>query len=194
MYSINKVVTSEYIVNKSKFITKLYYIDNINEINNILNKVKKEYTNANHYCYAYIINNISKASDDGEPSGTAGLPILNVLTKNNLNNILCIVIRYFGGIKLGTGGLVRAYTNSVSESLINNIVKYNEGYKIRIIFDYDEINKINYILKDLEIIYKEYNDNIIYEFLIEKNKYENIKKELNNSSIIDNCYIKVNDI
>ena len=189
MYSIDSDVTNEYVINKSKFITKLYYVDNVEEVASVLNKVKSEYSLANHYCYAYIINNISKSSDDKEPSGTAGIPILNVLLKNNLNNILCIVVRYSGGIKLGAGGLVRAYTNSVSSALINHIVKYNEGYKIRITFNYDEINKINYLLKDVNVVYKEYNDNIIYECLILKDKYESIKKELN-SSIIESCYIK----
>ena len=120
MYSIDSDVTNEYVINKSKFITKLYYVDNVEEVASVLNKVKSEYSLANHYCYAYIINNISKSSDDKEPSGTAGIPILNVLLKNNLNNILCIVVRYFGGIKLGAGGLVRAYTNSVSSALLQS--------------------------------------------------------------------------
>lgn len=190
MLSIDKNLTYEYIINKSKFITKLFYIDDINNINRIIDNVKNEYKDATHYCYAYIIDSKCKASDDGEPSGTAGIPILNVLQKNNLNNILCIVIRYFGGIKLGAGGLVRAYTNSVSEALINNIVEYQEGYLIRINFPYPELNKINYLLKDYDINYKEFNDDILYEFLINKKKYEEIKNEIINSSIIKECYIK----
>lgn len=193
MYSINKNLTYEYEINKSKFITKLYYINDDFEVNDILKKIKSQYKDATHYCYAYIVNNKNKAYDDGEPSGTAGIPILNVLKKNNLNNVLCIVIRYFGGIKLGAGGLVRAYTNSVSESLINNIIEYQEGYHVKIIFDYNETNKINFILKNQEIIYKEFNDNIIYEFLVNKKDYQEIKKELTNSSIIKECYIKVKE-
>lgn len=188
MYSINKEITYEYVINKSRFIAKLFYVDDINKVDSILNNVKNEYKLANHYCYAYIINNVSKVSDDKEPSGTAGIPILNVLSKNNLNNIICIVVRYFGGIKLGAGGLVRAYSNTVSNALVNNIVKYNEGYKVRIIFDYNLVNKVNYVLKDVSIIYKEYNDNIIYEALVTKDMYESIKKELN-VSIISSCYI-----
>lgn len=190
MYSIDKNVTYEYEINKSKFITKLYYVDDILKVNDILKNIKSEYKDATHYCYAYIIDSKSKANDDGEPSGTAGMPILNVLEKNNLNNIFCIVIRYFGGIKLGAGGLVRAYTNSVSEALNNHIIEYIEGYHIKINFNYNETNKINFILKNHEIIYKEFNDVIIYEFLISKSEYENIKKELKNSSIIKECYIK----
>lgn len=190
MYSIDRNITYEYEINKSKFITKLYYIDDMTKIDDIMRNIKKEYKDATHYCYAYIIDSKSKACDDGEPSGTAGIPILNVLEKNNLNNILCIVIRYFGGIKLGAGGLVRAYTNSVSEAIKNNIVKYTKGYHIRLVFDYNETNRINFILKDTEIIYKEFNDNIIYEFLVNSKEYEKIKKELDNSSIINDCYIK----
>ena len=113
------------IINKSKFIALIYYIDNINEINNLLDKVKKEYKDATHYCYAYILDNSEKANDDGEPTGTAGLPILNVLKKENLNHVLCIVVRYFGGIKLGAGGLIRAYSNATKEVIITK--KYNEA-------------------------------------------------------------------
>lgn len=190
MYSIDKNITTEYIINKSKFIVNLFYIENSINIEKNLNKVKEEYKDATHYCYAYIVNGAMKMSDDGEPSGTAGLPILNVLKKNNLNNILCVVVRYFGGIKLGSGGLVRAYSNCVSETLKNNIVKYIEGYKAKIVFDYSEVNNINFILKDCKITYKEFNDTILYEFLITKKLYETIKNELKNICILGCCYIK----
>lgn len=106
---------NEIIIKKSKFITKLYEIKDINEISQIIDNLKKDYKKATHICYAYIINGQEKAVDDGEPSGTAGRPILNVLQKRKLNEILVVVIRYFGGIKLGAGGLVRAYTKSTSE-------------------------------------------------------------------------------
>ena len=106
---------NEIIIKKSKFITKLYEIKDVNEINPIIDNLKKEYKKATHICYAYIINGQEKAVDDGEPSGTAGRPILNVLQKKKLNEIMVVVIRYFGGVKLGAGGLVRAYTKSTSE-------------------------------------------------------------------------------
>lgn len=109
------MIENEIIIKKSKFIAKLYKINNLNEIDNVINDLKKEYKKATHICYAYIINGQEKAVDDGEPSGTAGKPILNVLQKRKLNEILVVVIRYFGGIKLGAGGLVRAYTKSASE-------------------------------------------------------------------------------
>lgn len=108
---------NEIIIKNSKFITLTYHINEIENVKIILDNIKKEYKKATHYCYAYKVNNLEKAYDDGEPKGTAGLPILNVLNKNGLNNVLCIVIRYFGGTKLGHGGLIRAYTKSASESV-----------------------------------------------------------------------------
>ena len=109
------MLENEIIIKKSKFITKLYKIDNVEEVNSILDNLKKEYKKATHICYAYSINGKEKAFDDGEPSHTAGLPILNIIHLKNLNNILIVVIRYFGGVKLGAGPLTRAYSNSASE-------------------------------------------------------------------------------
>ncbi len=125
MYIINKNAENEIIIKKSRFITKLYYIENTNKVNDIINELKKEYKKCTHICYSYIIGPNAKAVDDGEPSGTAGKPILNVLQKKDMTNVLCVVIRYFGGIKLGAGGLVRAYTKSASEviKLVNLIEK-----------------------------------------------------------------------
>lgn len=116
MYIIDKNIENEIIIKKSRFITKLYYIEDINEVSNIINDLKKEYKKCTHICYAYIIEEKEKAFDDGEPSHTAGRPILNVLQKKNITNILVVVIRYFGGIKLGAGGLTRAYSNCTSEA------------------------------------------------------------------------------
>lgn len=121
MYIIDKDIENEIIIKKSKFITKLYYIEDVSKVNDIINNLKKEYKKCTHICYAYIIGSNVKAVDDGEPSGTAGKPILNVLNKKNITNVLCVTIRYFGGIKLGASGLTRAYTKSAAEAfkLIN---------------------------------------------------------------------------
>ncbi len=184
MKSINKNVVNEIIINKSRFITKLIKINNEDEIKIKLDYIKKEYKDATHYCYAYITGNTKRFNDDGEPSGTAGMPILNVLENNNLTNILCVVIRYFGGIKLGAGGLVRAYTKAVTEALNNaKIINLTDGFSINLEFDYNKIKIIDNILKDIKINYKEYDENIIYEFLIGKDKFNEIKKELENNSI-----------
>lgn len=109
------MIENEIIIKKSRFITKLYNIDNVNDVENIINELKKEYKKATHICYAYSINGKEKAFDDKEPNHTAGLPILNVLHLKKLNNTLIVVIRYFGGIKLGAGPLTRAYSKSASE-------------------------------------------------------------------------------
>lgn len=119
MRKIKDQLDNTIIIDKSKFITTIYPVNTIEEINNILQATNKKYYDATHNCYAYIIDNgnIQKCSDDGEPSKTAGYPMLDVLKKNNLTNVLAITTRYFGGIKLGAGGLIRAYSSSVSEAL-----------------------------------------------------------------------------
>ena len=115
MFTIKEKTVNEIVIQKSRFICVLDKLENKDDLENILKEIKNTYKGATHYCYAYIINSSQKYDDDGEPSGTAGNPILNVLKFNNLNNVVAIVIRYFGGIKLGAGGLVRAYTKSVTE-------------------------------------------------------------------------------
>ncbi len=106
-------------VKKSKFIAYYYKLDSLEEINAILIELKKEHKKARHLPYAYKIQNQIKKSDDKEPSGTAGMPILNIIEKNNLDNTLIVVVRYFGGIKLGAGGLIRAYGNASKEVIRN---------------------------------------------------------------------------
>lgn len=177
MYSISYDVKKEFVIKKSKFICHLYKINNINDINYYLDLVNNKYKDATHNCYAYICDNLKKYSDDGEPSGTAGMPMLNVLEMNNLNHVLAIVTRYFGGIKLGANGLVRAYSNSVKEALNSaNIITLTEGYLVNIEFSYDKIKTIDYILKNNNIICKDFKDNIIYQFEIASNKNEQLKE------------------
>lgn len=181
MKSIDKNTSHELIINKSRFICLLYNINSIDEINILLKNVKEEYKGATHYCYAYILDEIKRFSDDNEPSGTAGMPILNVLDSNNLNHILCIVVRYFGGIKLGAGGLVRAYTKSVTSCLENvNIINLVEGKEITITFKYDNLKQIDNILKDINITNKDFSEVITYTFLISNNLYDEINELLNN--------------
>lgn len=172
MYMIKENLENEIIINKSKFITKLYKVDSVIEINEILKNLKKEYKDATHICYAYIVGNNKKCSDDKEPKNTAGMPMLSVLENKELTSILSVVIRYFGGIKLGAGGLLRAYSNSVSEALLKtNIIPYKKEHKIKIEFKYDDISSINYYLKDYKITYKEFDINVIYEFIYEDDNY-----------------------
>ena len=110
MYVLKDNLESLIEIKKSKFITKIYKVYSIDEVNTILDKLREEYKDSTHICYAYRIGNVAKFSDDGEPGGTAGLPMMDTLIKKELDYILTVVIRYFGGIKLGSGGLVRAYS------------------------------------------------------------------------------------
>ena len=110
---------NEIIIKKSRFISLMYEISSKEDVDNILEVLKKEHKKARHFPYAYKLNNTAKKSDDKEPSGTAGLPIYNIIERNNLNNTLIVVIRYFGGIKLGAGGLIRAYSSAAANLLEN---------------------------------------------------------------------------
>lgn len=181
MYTIKDDIINEIIIKNSRFICIIHKINNLNDTYNYINTIKDNYKDATHYCFAYIINDNKKFSDDGEPTGTAGNPIMQVLEKNNLNYIIAIVIRYFGGIKLGAGGLVRAYTKSVCECLkkvqINKLVK---GYNVDIIFKYNYVNTIDYLLKDYVIIKKDFNDTITYNLNVDEYLYEQL---LNNKNI-----------
>ena len=176
MLSIKENSIYNYEIKKSKFITLLYRINSIDEVESYLKSVKKEYKDATHYCYAYKINNLKKASDDGEPAGTAGLPILEVLDKKDLNNILCIVVRYFGGIKLGAGGLLRAYSTSVKEAIDNNeIINLVESYIIKITTTYENKKIIEYNFKD-NIIDTKYDTDIVYTLNIKKDDLDKLKE------------------
>ena len=183
MFTIKKDITYEYIVNKSKFIAKIFYVNSEQEVTNIIKSIKDEYKDASHICFGYIINNIKRFNDDGEPSGTAGTPILNVLEKKNLNMVLAIVIRYFGGIKLGAGGLIRAYSTAVSNAInnveIGTIVK---GKKINLVCTYEELKQVEFILKEAVIINKNFNDKVSINFIICDDDYNKIKITLNKYS------------
>lgn len=144
MRKIKDIIENTIIIDKSKFITTLYPVDTVEEANEILAVARKKYYDATHNCYAYVIDNgnIQKCSDDGEPSKTAGFPMLDVLKKNDLTNILAITTRYFGGIKLGAGGLIRAYSSSVSSALKDQkfyISKQLSIYEVKVTYpDYSK--------------------------------------------------------
>ena len=193
MYTIKNNTHNEIIIKNSRFICYLYKIKDINDINNLLKKLKEEHKEANHHCYGYILDNMKKSSDDGEPGGTAGIPILQVLEKNNLNNILAIVIRYFGGIKLGAGGLVRAYTKSITNTLSNdNIVELLKGYNIDIEFNYNQIKEIDYLLKDIHINNKTFDNTIKYNIDIPISFLETIELNKINYQILKEINIETN--
>ena len=179
---INCVLTEK----KSKFIANLIKVSSVEEAENKIKELKKKFYDARHNCFAYrVLENeaiIEKSSDDGEPAGTAGIPMLNALLKNNLTNILAITVRYFGGIKLGAGGLIRAYTKSLTETIKNSkIVEIEKGLEVKIIINYDMQKSLDYLLKDYEIISKSYQEQITYivkvpvSFLDKLNNYNTEK-------------------
>ena len=183
---------AEIVEKKSKFIANIFHIENKEEAEKIISNTKKEYYDARHNCFAYSFYDeksmqiYSKSSDDGEPSGTAGVPILSVINGNNLVNVLIVVTRYFGGILLGTGGLVRAY-KEVTEKVVSNSKMYKivEGYEVKIVIDYNNWDKFNYYCKNngINIIKTEYFEKIECIFEISK---ENFEKE--------NVFFRQNDI
>ncbi len=186
MLSIKNNDKNEYIIKNSKFISLIFRVYSRDEVNSYLKKVKEEYPNATHYCYGYVIDNDIKMSDDGEPSGTAGSPILKQIQSNNLNYTLIVVVRYFGGIKLGAGPLTRTYAK-VAKDVINkdNIIELVKGYDIDITFSYNDIKSIEYLLSDSKIINKIFNNDITYTVYVTKeilNSLSNydikIKKEI----------------
>lgn len=163
MKTIEKEVISEWIIQKSRFITILTPIQKEEEIKNTLLRIKETYKGATHYCYAYHLEGKMRFDDDAEPSKTAGMPILNVLQKEELDHILCVVVRYFGGIKLGAGGLVRSYTKSVTNALEKaTFHTLEKKRKVLLTFPYEQEKKVSFLLKDKKIEEKKYEKEITY--------------------------------
>lgn len=188
LFSIKLNDKYEEIVKSSKFISLIFRVYSREEVNYYLDKVKEEYPNATHYCFGYVIDNDIRSSDDGEPSKTAGIPILNQITSNNLNYVLIIVVRYFGGIKLGAGPLTRTYAKIARDVIkSDNIIKLIHGYDIDIIFSYDNIKNIDYILGNSKIVSKEFNDYVRYNVLVN----EEILNNLSNYNVVINKEIYI---
>ena len=183
--TIKNNIIVEIIEKKSKFIGQAFYVESKQEAEKIIKNTKKKYADAKHNCYAYSIlednSIITKSTDDGEPTSTAGIPILNAIQENELTNILVIVTRYFGGILLGTGGLVRAYTKATTEAIKDaNITQKEIGFKIKFVTDYNKLEQLKYYLKQnlcsiTDIIYLEKIE-VIAEVT------ENTKKEVEENS------------
>lgn len=188
MLSISSNISNEIVINKSKFITFLFRIDSLNDVNKYIDELNLKYKDSTHICYAYVLDNVKRFSDDGEPGGTAGMPILNVLENRNLNHVLCCVVRYFGGIKLGAGGLVRAYSNSCSEIIDNaNIIELLPGKLCSISFNYDDTKSIDRLLNSYEIISKDYSDSVTYLFKADLDFINSLSYDI---KVIEDCYIE----
>lgn len=158
---------AEIVEKKSRFIGTMFYVDSEEKAQTILRDIKKKYYDARHNCFAYRVMTengvVERFSDDGEPSGTAGGPMLNILSKNNLCNVLVVVTRYFGGILLGTGGLVRAYSDATSK-VISSATIANEtiGMEVEVEIEYTDLEMFKYYCKknDINIVNIVYEDNI----------------------------------
>lgn len=178
MKIVKDLIQNEIVIEKSRFITHIKRINSIDEANDFLKEIKKKYYDATHNCVAIVFDGFARSSDDGEPSGTAGVPILEVLKKNDITDTICIVTRYFGGVKLGAGGLIRAYSKSASEALKKAVFvekKLLEEYIFT--YDYSDISKVEKILKKYSIIEETiYEVKVTSKFLILNNKEQLIKE------------------
>lgn len=194
--TIKENIQEEIIEKKSKFIANLFYVKDNEEAEKIIKETKKKYFDARHNCIAYRVikdgNVFEKTSDDGEPSGTAGAPMLNILQKNNLINVLIIVTRYFGGILLGTGGLVRAYSNSTLKVIENSIkIKMCYGQELKVGLKYGEFENFKHYCKNnnITIIYSEYKENIVCKIEIDEETKSKLMQDFEIKNINLN-YIK----
>lgn len=163
--TIKEVTQGQITEKKSKFIAYAVPIQSVEQVKDIVEKYRKEYYDARHVCWAYMIGAERKkfrANDDGEPSGTAGKPILGQINSNELTDIIVLVIRYFGGIKLGTSGLITAYRDAAAEVLANTeIIEKTVDKEISFSFEYPFMNGVMKIIKELEpeIIFQEFDMN-----------------------------------
>lgn len=196
--TIKENSTGEIVEKKSKFIANLFYIESVEEAENLIKETSKKYFDARHNCYAFSVKTdtgiVNRFSDDGEPSGTAGSPMLNIFTSQNISNILVVVTRYFGGILLGTGGLVKAYTGAVLNSLSKTeIINKDLGLECFVEVNYADLEKFKYYSKvnEINILNIEYLENVKIIFEIDKNKYENL---LNNKENLNFEIIKTEKI
>ena len=162
----------EIVEKKSRFIAQVFPVKTEEEVMQLLETTRKKYWDARHNCYAFILGadgGISRCSDDGEPSGTAGRPILEVLSKRGLKDVLVIVTRYFGGTLLGTGGLVRAYSQAAQAGLMEScIITKQAGYRITVDTDYNGIGKLQYAVAQLgaSVLDTSYTDKVQMVFLV----------------------------
>ena len=182
--TIKETTKAQITEKKSKFIAYAVPIQNTTEVKDIVEKYRKEYYDARHVCWAYAIGadrTEFRANDDGEPSGTAGKPILGQINSNELTNVIVLVIRYFGGIKLGTSGLISAYKSAASE-VINSceIIEKTVDLTISVTFEYPFLNDVMKIIKDLEptIINQQFDMNCFMKLQIRKANYQQLVERL----------------
>ena len=177
---------AQYVEKRSKFIAQIIPVKNEQEAMAQIEAIKKKYYDARHNCYAYVVYNengdlIKRSSDDGEPSGTAGRPMLEILEGNKINNILSVVTRYFGGTLLGTGGLVRAYSTSVKDALAKcEMSEIFDGVKLELKTDYTSLAQVQNLMRNLNIqeLESTYENDVNLVLISPENTLAKLKKEL----------------
>ena len=181
MKSIEEITEHTLVIKKSEFICTLIPLNDEEKINETIDYYKEKYKDATHNCVAYLVGTKERANDDGEPSGTAGLPMLNVLKKQELSNIIAIVTRYFGGTLLGTGRLVRAYTAATIEGLKNSeSIARIHGVKLGIETNYTDLGKIQYLIanRNLDQLEPVYTDKVEMTVFVPTDEMGSLRAEL----------------
>lgn len=194
MKTIKSETNCEIVVKKSKFIANIFPVSSKEEAETKIKEISKKYHDARHNCYAYIVDNYEKCSDDGEPSKTAGAPMLEIIKKKELINVLVIVTRYFGGILLGTGGLVKAYSECAQNAIdLVDIINITKGIRYEVETTYDNYKNVMYWCKNLNIniVDTKYEDNIV---LLLESKKEDKDRLLDNIDIVGKCKVKEEDV
>ena len=176
---------SQFEEEKSVFITSISHVESEDEAKDFIEEISQKYKDATHNCTAYIINEIpviKRYDDNGEPTGTAGLPMLSVLEKSELTNVAVVVTRYFGGKLLGKGGLIRAYSKGVSDVIDGNIVYKRPFYVVELIHSYNVLGQIeNYLNENkIKIIDKDFTDKVKQSAYVSEDNYQQILKDLTN--------------
>lgn len=178
----------EIVEKKSRFIATVEKIESEEEAQEFIARVKKQYWDARHNCYAFVAGKnqeLQRCSDDGEPGGTAGRPMLDVLLREDIHNIAVVVTRYFGGTLLGTGGLVRAYQGAVQEGLRNSIIiERIQGQLLNVHTDYNGIGKIQYILaqQEIQVLDTEYTDRVVVKLAVPGDEVSKLQEALTEST------------
>ncbi|MCG1227324.1 YigZ family protein [Staphylococcus epidermidis] len=176
--TIKQAHSIENVISKSRFIAYIKPVSTENEAKAFIDEIKTKHKDATHNCSAYTVGpemNIQKANGDGEPSGTAGIPMLEILKKQEIHNVCVVVTRYFGGIKLGAGGLIRAYSGAVRDVIYDiGRVELREAIPVTVTLDYDQTGKFEYELASTTFLLREqfYTDKVSYQIDVVKNEYD----------------------
>lgn len=192
--TIKGIEVSEFEVEKSVFITTAKHVETEGEALTFIDEIREKYKDATHNCTAYIINEkpeIKRYNDDGEPQGSAGLPMLSVLEKEEVTNVAVVVTRYFGGKLLGKGGLIRAYTKGVADTVGPNALYKRDYLRVELILSYNILGQIeNYLNEEkYQIINKSYTEEVSFEIYVRRDKFDKFYEDLINMT---SANIKIN--